>query len=219
MMKTLTSEEMWPATPLSSLSSLVLGPRSRLRSVPNRHRLSTSLEVKIIQKKTLNFNSEPLSGAFVCINRPASRNKLSWFELYSFQIHARCSYSYFLATLLIQSSARKISYLTQKLSKYCGIFFTSQIQWFKKDYSGFLHCLKGQCHEIFDFWFFSWISFSQAPEYTIRAVSNFFENSRRYSQLKVCHRCQRHRWQNQKIFNHKSFNYFVWTPLGSIVNL
>ncbi len=33
--------------------------------------------------------------------------------------------------------------------------------------------LKGQCHEIFDFWFFSWISFPQAPEYTIRAVSNF----------------------------------------------
>ncbi len=79
--------------------------------------------------------------------------------------------------------------------------------------------LKGQCHEIFDFWFFSWISFPQVPEYTIRVVSNFFENSRRYSQLKVCHRCQGHRWQMQKIFNHKSFNYLVWTPLGSIVNL
>jgi hypothetical protein len=35
--------------------------------------------------------------------------------------------------------------------------------------------------------------FPQAPEYTIRAVSNFFENSRRYSQLKVDHRYQRHR--------------------------
>jgi hypothetical protein len=66
--------------------------------------------------------------------------------------------------------------------------------------------LKGQCHEIFCFWFFSWSSFPQAPEYTIRAVSNIFENSRRYSQLKVdhryqrhrqqiCRRCQRHRWQ------------------------
>ncbi len=55
--------------------------------------------------------------------------------------------------------------------------------------------LKGQCHEIFCFWFFSWISFPQAPEYTIRAVSNFFENSRRYSQLKVDHRYQRHRWR------------------------
>ncbi len=27
--------------------------------------------------------------------------------------------------------------------------------------------LKGQCHEIFCFWFFSWISFPPAPEYRI----------------------------------------------------
>ncbi len=62
-------------------------------------------------------------------------------------------------------------------------------------YVVFPSSLQGQCHEIFCFWFFSWISFSQATEYTIRAVSNFFENSRRYSQLKVDHRYQRHRWQ------------------------
>ncbi len=38
-------------------------------------------------------------------------------------------------------------------------------------------CLKGQCHEIFDFWFSSWISFPQAyPEHTIRAVLIFFFN-------------------------------------------
>jgi hypothetical protein len=55
--------------------------------------------------------------------------------------------------------------------------------------------LKGQCHEIFCFWFFSWISFPPAPEYPIRIVSNFFENSRRYSQVKVHHRYQRHRRQ------------------------
>ncbi len=55
--------------------------------------------------------------------------------------------------------------------------------------------LKGQCHEIFFFLFFLWISFPKAPEYTIRAVSNFFENSRRYSQLKVHHRYQQHRRQ------------------------
>jgi hypothetical protein len=47
--------------------------------------------------------------------------------------------------------------------------------------------LKGQCHEIFDFWFFSQISFPQAPEYTIRSVSNFFENYLRYLQLKEHH--------------------------------
>ncbi len=47
------------------------------------------------------------------------------------------------------------------------------------------HGLKGHCHEIFCFWFFSWISFPPAPEYSIKTVSNFFENSRRYSRLKV----------------------------------
>ncbi len=79
--------------------------------------------------------------------------------------------------------------------------------------------LKGQCHEIFCFCFFSWISFPQASDYNIRAVSNFFENSRRYSQLKVCHRCQRHQWQMAKTFKQKNFNNFVWTPLGSRVNI
>ncbi len=52
--------------------------------------------------------------------------------------------------------------------------------------------LKWQCHEIFCFWLFSWISFLPAPEYPIRT---FFENSRRYSQVKVHHKYQRHRWQ------------------------
>ncbi len=78
--------------------------------------------------------------------------------------------------------------------------------------------LKGQCHEIFDFWFFSWISFPQAPEYSIRAISNFFENSRRYLQFNLHHRCRWHRWQMKKFFNLKNFNYFVWTPLGRRVN-
>jgi hypothetical protein len=68
---------------------------------------------------------------------------------------------------------------------------------------------KGQFHEIFDFRFSTWISFPQAPDYNTRAVSNFFENSRRYSQLKVHHR------QIEKIFNQKNFHYFFLTPLGS----
>ncbi len=79
--------------------------------------------------------------------------------------------------------------------------------------------LKGQCHEIFDFWFFSWISFPQAPEYITGAFSNFFENSRRYSQLMVHHRCRWHRWQMKKIFTQKNFNNFVATPLDSRVNI
>ncbi len=55
--------------------------------------------------------------------------------------------------------------------------------------------LKRQCHEIFCFWFFSWINFPPAPEYSIKTISNFFENSRRYSQFKVHHRYQGHRRQ------------------------
>ncbi len=31
--------------------------------------------------------------------------------------------------------------------------------------------------------------------------------------------CQRHRWQMEKIFYEKNFNYFVWTPLGSRVSI
>ena len=77
---------------------------------------------------------------------------------------------------------------------------------------------KGQCHEIFRFLFFSSISFPPAPEYPNRTVSKFFENSRRYSQLKVDHRCRWHRWQMRKIFNQKNFNNFVGTPLDSRVN-
>ncbi len=50
--------------------------------------------------------------------------------------------------------------------------------------------LKGQCHEIFDFRLFYEISFPQAPEYHMRAVSNFFENSQKYSEFKVHHRRQ-----------------------------
>jgi hypothetical protein len=98
-------------------------------------------------------------------------------------------------------------------------FFLYQIIW-----SWFLALpdkirLKGQCHEIFCLWFFSWISFPQASDYTSRAVSNFFENSQRYLQLKVWHRCQRHLWQMEKTFKQKNFNNFVWTPLGSRVNI
>ncbi len=63
------------------------------------------------------------------------------------------------------------------------------------------------------FVFFSWISFPQAPEYAIRAISNFFENLRRGSRFTTGVVDTGDKWK--KIFNHKSFNYFVWTPLGS----
>ncbi len=65
--------------------------------------------------------------------------------------------------------------------------------------------LKGQCHEIFDLGFFRGISFLQAPQYPITAVSNLFKYLWRYLQLKV-HHCHWPRWQMEKIFNQKSTN-------------
>ena len=73
-----------------------------------------------------------------------------------------------------------------------------------------LAVLKGQCHEIFDFWFFSWISFPQASEYTITAISNF---------LKIRGDIRGSRYTIEKIFKQKNFNNFVWAPLGSRVNI
>ncbi len=51
------------------------------------------------------------------------------------------------------------------------------------------------------------------------SVSPKLENSRRYSRLKVHHRCQQHRWQMETIFKQKNFNNFFWAPLGSRVNI
>jgi hypothetical protein len=41
--------------------------------------------------------------------------------------------------------------------------------------------LKGQCHQIFRLQFFSGVSFPHPPKNNKRVISNFFENSRRYS--------------------------------------
>ncbi len=83
------------------------------------------------------------------------------------------------------------------------------MQTFKE--TGWDEQLKGTVTRDFRLLVFSWISFPQTPEYTIRDVSNFLENSRRYSQFKV------HRWQMEKIFNHKSliilFGYLLEVEL------
>ncbi len=47
----------------------------------------------------------------------------------------------------------------------------------------------------------------------------FFQHLRRYSQLKVCHRCRWHQWQMEKIVHQKIFYDFFWTPLGSRVTI
>ncbi len=73
--------------------------------------------------------------------------------------------------------------------------------------------LTGQCHEIFCFWFFYESISSQPQSIPLGPFPIFFQKSRRYSQLKVDHRCRWHRWQMKKIFNQKNFNNFVGTPV------
>ncbi len=67
--------------------------------------------------------------------------------------------------------------------------------------------------QIFCFWFFSWISFPPAPEYPIRTVSNIFENSQRYSQVKVHHWYQ---WHRQQIWHWYQWHRRQILPLVSL---
>jgi hypothetical protein len=84
-----------------------------------------------------------------------------------------------------------------------SITVTSSVNWVSRDQRR----IKGTVSRDFLLLVFFMNQFPPAPDYHIRTVSNFFENSRRYSQVKVhqryqrhrrqiCHRCQRHRWQN-----------------------
>ncbi len=89
---------------------------------------------------------------------------------------------------------------TDKSVKCCTLLYTLASPVEITEYNIYVLCggnldLKGQCHEIFCFRFFSWIIFPQATENNIRVISIFFKNSRIYSQVKVHHGCQRHRWQ------------------------
>jgi hypothetical protein len=59
--------------------------------------------------------------------------------------------------------------------------------------------LKGQCHEIFCFWFFSWIIFPQASD-------NSIKDTCRWHRWQICHRYRRHvskacYWQHIHLFS------------------
>ncbi len=101
--------------------------------------------------------------------------------------------------------------LAKKFYIYCFRIESYSFSLVFSNWAGSCKLLKGQCHEIFCFRFFSSISFPPAPEYPIKTVSNFFENSLSYSRLKVDHWCHWHRWQTKKIFNQKNLNNFVGT--------
>jgi hypothetical protein len=86
------------------------------------------------------------------------------------------------------------------------------------------YSLKGKVPRDFGLHIFFMNLFPQAPNYPIRAISNFL---RKFSEILpgqgtlpgVDVKCQMCQVSNEKIFNQKSFNYFVWTPLDSRVNI
>ncbi len=67
--------------------------------------------------------------------------------------------------------------------------------------------------------FFSLIRFPQAPEYTIRAVSNFFKSRGDIHSSRCTTGVVDAGGKWKKVFKLKYFNYFVRTPLGSRVNI
>ncbi len=101
----------------------------------------------------------------------------------------------------------------------------------REGYWTVMSSLKRQCHEIFCFWFFPWISFPPAPEYPIRIVSIFFwkfvifpsqgappvsttpvANCPQYQRHRrqICHRYQRHQ---------RRFRYccrYRWRIMGTL---
>ncbi len=77
-----------------------------------------------------------------------------------------------------------------------GLYVSAQNEWghlANSQLARHSYPLKGVWHEIFELRFFSWISVPQAHKYSIGAVLNFFENSRRYSQINVYRWCKWHR--------------------------
>jgi hypothetical protein len=77
--------------------------------------------------------------------------------------------------------------------------------------------LKGQCHEIFCFWFFWWISFIPAPEYSIKTV-RIFSKIREIFAAQGLPPVSTTQVANEKS-SIRNFNNFVWLPLGSKGNI
>jgi hypothetical protein len=95
----------------------------------------------------------------------------------------------------------------------------TQKQYCRQEQNSSISILKGQCYEIFGFLFFHELVLPEPLWVSQQGQFKFCKNSRRYLQLKVHLQCRWHRWQMEKIFSQKSFNYFVWTPLVRRVNI
>ncbi len=84
----------------------------------------------------------------------------------------------------------------------------------------FLSMFKGTVPRDFSTSSFFMNNFTSSSEYLIRAVSNIFQKIwGDICSVQVHHRWHWHQWQMEKIFNQRSFKYFVCTPLGSRVNI
>ncbi len=78
------------------------------------------------------------------------------------------------------------------------------------------HSLKGQCHKIFCFLFFSWINFPQPQSIPLGPFRIF---SKIRGDIRSSRLTTNGKWQMKKIFNLKNVNNFVGTPLDSRVNI
>jgi hypothetical protein len=61
-----------------------------------------------------------------------------------------------------------------------------------------IEVIKGSLTQDFRLQVLLEISVPRAPEYPIRTISKFSENSRRYSRMNVYQQCQRHRRKKKK---------------------
>jgi hypothetical protein len=78
--------------------------------------------------------------------------------------------------------------------------------------------LKGQCHEIFQLQAFSWISFPQALKYPSSVIKFFLKFAEIFAD-QGAPPVSLTQVANGKIFNQKSFNCFIWTPMGCRANI
>ncbi len=78
--------------------------------------------------------------------------------------------------------------------------------------------LKGQCHEIFCFWFLSWISFPPPPSPRVFHKDRF-DFFRKFAEIFAAQGLPPVSLQMEKIFNQKNFHNFIWSPLGSRGNI
>jgi hypothetical protein len=104
-----------------------------------------------------------------CLGRGSSQPRGVWRNRLCFHLQVK----YYLYSSSILVALNWIAEAEDHPSpEECGGIDYASIYWY---YTASVFCffwkivLKGQCHEI------SWISFPQAPEYTIRVVLNFFK--------------------------------------------